>query len=85
MEVLVGARDEREQHALRAFLSACDVIEINGVVAEEAVRLRRSQRLKLPDALILATARVHGRDLATQNTRDFPADWPGVVVPYRLS
>jgi hypothetical protein len=83
MEVLVGARDEREQQALRAFLSAYDLLSIDDAVTEEAVRLRRSQRLKLPDAIILATARVHGRELATRNTRDFPAGSPGVFVPYQ--
>lgn len=52
-------------------------------VAQEAVRLRRAGRLRLPDAIIYATARVHGRTLVTRNTRDFPEGEPGVDVPYR--
>jgi predicted nucleic acid-binding protein len=53
-------------------------------VAEEAVRIRRQRRLKLPDAIILATARVHGLVLVTRNTKDFdPAD-PAIRIPYAL-
>lgn len=84
MEVLVGARDEGEERTLRAFLALFEVLPIDDAVAEEAVRLRRGQHLKMPDAIILATARVHGRTLATRNTRDFPERTSGVMVPYRL-
>jgi predicted nucleic acid-binding protein len=38
----------------------------------------------LPDAIILATARCHQLQLATRNTRDFPEELAGVVVPYTL-
>ena len=82
IEVMVGAADDDEAKQLRAFLAAFHVYELDQDVAEEAVRVRRGRRLKLPDALILATARVHGRRLATRNTRDFTAEQDGVVVPY---
>ena len=48
------------------------------------MRLRRERRLKLPDALIWATARRHGSLLVTRNTKDFPKDDPGVRVPYSI-
>ncbi len=51
-------------------------------MAERAVELQQSRRIRLPDALIWATAQVHGLLLVTRNTRDFPADDPGVRVPY---
>ena len=51
---------------------------------EEAVGLRRGRPLTLPDAIIYATARVHGRTLATRNTRDFREGEVGVDVPYVL-
>jgi len=53
-------------------------------VAERAFQLRRSNRIKLPDDLIQATAEVAGRVLITRNTRDFPAGTPGVRIPYSL-
>jgi predicted nucleic acid-binding protein len=40
--------------------------------------------MKLPDAVILATARTHGLPLLTRNTRDFPAGDPTILVPYTL-
>ena len=84
MEVLVGAVGAEEERTVRSFLGAFEVISLDEAVAEEAVLLRRTRRLKLPDAIIFATARVHGRDLATRNTRDFTAGEPGIIVPYRL-
>ena len=48
----------------------------------EGLNLRRELRLKLPDALILASARVNGWLLVTRNTKDFPASMLGVRVPY---
>ncbi|MDP2313434.1 MAG: PIN domain-containing protein [Pseudomonadota bacterium] len=84
MEVMVGAQGEDEERAIRAFLSVFEVLALDEAVAEETVRLRRARRLKLPDAIIFATARVHGRELATRNTKDFPASSPGVFVPYSL-
>ena len=84
MEVMVGAGSEDEEAVVRGFLSAFDVLPVDGPVAEEAVVLRRTRRMKLPDAIIFATARVHGRSLATRNTRDFHEGEAGVSVPYRL-
>jgi hypothetical protein len=46
--------------------------------------VRRERRLKLPDAIILATAETADRLLITRNTRDFPANDPGIRIPYRL-
>lgn len=44
---------------------------VDGVVAERAGRIRRTHGLRLPDALIAATALVHGLTLVTRNRRDF--------------
>ena len=84
MEVVVGAANADEEALVRGFLSAFAVLPVDGPVAEEAVVLRRTRRLKLPDAIIFATARVNGRSLATRNTRDFREGEPGVTVPYLL-
>jgi len=84
MEVMAGASGEREADAVRGLLEAFTLMPIDGAVAEEAVRVRRERRLKLPDAIIFATARVHQLELATRNTKDFPRAERGVVVPYEL-
>ena len=83
-EVLVGARDSVDEQGIRAYLSTFEVADVDREVAAEAVRLRRAHRLRLPDALIWATARRRGALLVTRNTKDFPKDDPGVRVPYSI-
>jgi predicted nucleic acid-binding protein len=83
MEVMVGAEPSHAQ-ATRDFLAGFEVVPIDPAVAEQAVALRRLYRLKLPDAIIWASAR--GSDLlfVTRDGRDFPVDDPGIRVPYRV-
>jgi predicted nucleic acid-binding protein len=83
MEVMIGAAPA-EEAPIRAFLSGFEVVPIDADVADEAVRLRRERRLRLPDAVIWATARTQGALLVTRNTKDFPAGDPGVRVPYQV-
>ncbi len=46
---------------------------VDRAVAERAGRIRQEARVRLPDALIAATAVEHGMSLATRNRRDFDA------------
>ena len=82
-EVLAGEPPENRQ-SVRALLRPFEVVEVDERVATAAAEVRHRSRLKLMDAYILATAQVHGALLITRNTRDFPADMPGVRVPYNL-
>ena len=67
----------------RIFLDSFAIEELDADVCERAAALRRERpRLKLPDAVIFASAQAHGRILMTRNTKDFPADMPGIRVPY---
>ncbi len=83
-EVMIGAASKDEEILCREFLSSFTVIPIDHGIAEEAVRIRRGTRIKLPDAIIWATAKVRGALLVTRNTRDFPSDDPFVRIPYTL-
>jgi len=83
MEVLIGAAPDVEP-ATRRFLSRFSIVEIDRAVAERAVLLRRGSRIRLPDALIQASAEVHAMLLVTRNTRDFDGTSPAVRVPYTL-
>jgi predicted nucleic acid-binding protein len=83
MEVLVGARPEVEL-ATRRLLSRFTIVEIDRTVAERAVTIRSGSRVRLPDAIIRASAEVHSMLLVTRNTRDFDATSPSVRVPYSL-
>jgi predicted nucleic acid-binding protein len=83
MEVMVGAAGDVEA-ATRSFLAAFDVIALDREIAARAVNLRRDHHIKLPDAVIWATAQTQAMLLVTRNTRDFTASDPGVRMPYKL-
>ena len=84
VEVLSKGSDEALRRA-RTMLSGFSVDEIDEEIALRAAALRRERpRLKSPDAIILATAQARGRVLITRNTKDFPAEMPGIRVPYIL-
>ena len=82
MEVLAGAHNAEEADVLEMFLRDFRVVDIARGIAREAVEIRRTHRIRLPDALIWATARTESALLVTRNTRDFPKGHPGVRVPY---
>lgn len=52
-------------------LSPFRELQVTRAVAERAGRIRRESGIRLPDALIAATALEHGLALATRNRRDF--------------
>ena len=83
MEVMVGAIDD-EQQTIRSFLSRFTQIAIDAEVAEIAVSIRRKYKMRLPDAIIWASAKRESALLVSRNTKDFPGDLPGVHAPYRL-
>jgi predicted nucleic acid-binding protein len=83
MEVQIGA-DAPDQPAIDLFLSKFVVLPLDKEVSARAVALRRDNRIKLPDAIIWATAQVENRILVTRNSKDFPASHPGVRVPYAV-
>ena len=83
MEVMSGGEPELVD-TTRSFLNRFTVISIGEAIAERAVRLRRERHLKLPDAIILATAIETGLLLVTRNTKDFDGKLPGIRHPYRV-
>ncbi|HVC23904.1 MAG TPA: type II toxin-antitoxin system VapC family toxin [Candidatus Dormibacteraeota bacterium] len=69
-ELLAGA-GERDSN-VRRLLAGMEEIPVDRRIADRAGLLRRQrQGLRLPDALIVATALVQGLALATKNHRDF--------------
>ena len=84
IEVLSKGNDTVVREAIN-FLSRFGLDEIDDETSLRAAALRRERpRLKSPDAIILATAQIRGRVLVTRNTKDFPAEMPGIRVPYKL-
>lgn len=70
-ELLAGATDH-EEASVRRLLAGMDEIPVDRRVADRAGLLRRQiPSLRMPDALIAATALVHSVTLQTKNARDF--------------
>lgn len=56
---------------IRSFASASNVYHLSEPIIVRTIALRRSRRIKIPDAIIAATALVHDLTLITHNTADF--------------
>ncbi|NHZ63497.1 PIN domain-containing protein [Massilia genomosp. 1] len=85
MEIMEGVSDDEDERLLvEAFLGQFELLPIDHLLALEASRVREAHAMRLPDAVILATAHLSGRVLVTRDTRDFV---PGetVLVPYTLA
>jgi predicted nucleic acid-binding protein len=84
MEVLVGAPTPALLKVREDFLRQFSIVELDERVAREAIALRQEYRLKLPDAIIWASARQNDVLFVTRNTKDFPHNDPGIRIPYQL-
>lgn len=69
IELLGHNRPEQSQFALA--VEACHVYDLTEAVILRRIALRRSRRIKLPDAIIAATALVHDLTLISHNLSDF--------------
>ena len=83
VEVQAGVRNEEEADVVEMFLRDFQVIELTRAIARDAAEIRRATRIRLPDAVVWASARHESALLVTRNTKDFPADEPGIRIPYR--
>lgn len=82
MEVLAGAQGAEDEDVIELFLRDFQVVELTRRVAVDAIQLRRAHRVRLPDAIIWASARAESALLVTRNGKDFQRDDPGVRIPY---
>ncbi len=70
------------QQAVR-LLALFDEAALHGEVVQQTIALRQQHRIRLPDAVIAATALVRGVPLVTRNRRDFQAiDGLTVIDPF---
>lgn len=57
--------------ATEDFISLARVLEINVDIINKCINLRRARRIKLPDAIIAATALSYDLTIITNNEKDF--------------
>ena len=72
MEVLgFNFSNNREEKVIKDLLTEFDIIFINIDIAKVVISIRKKKKIKLPDAIIYATAAEKGCDLLTYNISDF--------------
>lgn len=60
-----------EMLILESFINVSNILPLSDAVAKQTIELRKTYRIKLPDAVIAATALIYGLTLITRNTSDF--------------
>jgi len=62
---------EKDLQLLQSFINDCWVFELDKEIKIQTATLRKLHRIKLPDAIIAATAMVYDMELITHNINDF--------------
>ena len=57
--------------AIIELVEGATIFQLDQRVVKQTIAIRKKQKIKLPDAIIAATAIVHGLTLITRNTKDF--------------
>jgi predicted nucleic acid-binding protein len=83
MEVLIGTTEDNED-IIREFLDNFTVIPLNEEIAEIAIEIRKKNKIKLPDAIIWASAKFRNSLLVTRNTKDFSVYSSDIKIPYNI-
>jgi len=71
IEVLGFNTQEYELEQLESFIQLSSIVYIDEAVADKTIEIRRMKRIKLPDAIIAATALLQNCILLSHNTTDF--------------
>lgn len=84
MEILgFPFKDSREEELVGELVGLFETVFINQSIADKVVEIRRSHTIKLPDAIIAATAISDGLTLVTRNTDDFRKLEVPLVDPFQ--
>jgi predicted nucleic acid-binding protein len=62
---------DEEYQRFEAFFASLRIIEVSADIVRQAILLRRRRSMSLADAIIAATALVHGLPVITHNAEDF--------------
>ena len=71
IEVLGFNAPAEHYQLLTDFMSDATIFKLSDEVVDTSIALRKNHKIKLPDAIIAATALVHGLTIISRNTKDF--------------
>lgn len=74
-----------EQTIVEIFINGSTVIDLSNNIVNKTIEIRKTKKIKLPDAIIAATALVYDLVLISRNTSDFTnIDGLKVIDPHSL-
>lgn len=83
IEIMAGV-DRENKTIVEAFLNSFNVLNFDTTMAGEIANIRNTMKIKLPDAIILATARCNNAILITRDTKNFSKNDTNIIIPYKL-
>ncbi|HDR51211.1 MAG TPA: type II toxin-antitoxin system VapC family toxin [Mariniphaga anaerophila] len=86
IEVLSYNPDKEDNYQILVeFFESAAVFDLTEDIVERTIYLRQKQKIKLPDAVIAATALVNDMKLISRNTKDFKnIKRLEIVDPYKI-
>lgn len=86
IEILGFNGTDQEELVFKSFVSDSEIYNLNTKIINLCIELRKIHKIKLPDALIAATAITHDFTLITRNTADFNSlKSLELINPHKLS
>lgn len=76
--------DKSKEAIVKAFINDANILALSPHIVSQCVKIRRSKRTKTPDAIIAATAIVHGLILITSDSDFNSIQDLEVIDPYSL-
>lgn len=71
IELLGYPADPTEEAFIHDIVEAAHLLPVSEEVVRKTIELRRNRKIKLPDAIIAATALVHNLTVISRNAKDF--------------
>jgi len=77
-------QNEKEEKIIDDLCNVLEVINLSDDIVAEVIALRKKSRIKIPDAIIFATAKQNGCSLITRNIEDFAdcSDEISIINPF---
>lgn len=69
-----------EVRSIKSYIDSIEVLNLNELIKEETIQLRRRKLLKLPDAIIAATAKTMNLTLLTADQQFSSVDSLNVII-----